>query len=175
MKQLIVIVAFLLLVPEARPRTVAIPLDWNEMRTVIDHADPRRKVRVWTGADGKKRIGGRLARISSTELEIDKGRESVSLKRREVHSIKLFPSKTHNRGHRRMVAIFSVPIAIGAFFGTMLSSVLVGGYPEGPGSGWAVYHVGAMLGVPWALWQLARKADRGSILIILNKGTATGI
>ena len=162
----------LLVAPPARAGTQMVRLGWDEMRTVVDHADPRRMVRVWVGAGGQERIKGRLAGITNAGLRIEKRQGSVSVRRGDIHSVKLFPRRTHNRGNRRAVAILSGPIVIGAFFGTMLSSVLVGGYPESPGAVWGVYHVGAMFAVPWAIWRLARRADRGSILIILDKGPA---
>ena len=51
----------LLVVPPARAGTKVIRLGWDEMRTVVDHAGPHPKVRVWVGANGKERIKGQLA------------------------------------------------------------------------------------------------------------------
>lgn len=164
----------LLAMSQASARELAITLDWNDDRTVIDHIEPRSKTRVWTGADGRQRHKGRLGGITTTGLVVLKSKTATSLESADVHSIKVFPSKTHNRGNRRMIAVLSAPIACGSSFASWILCLIAGG-PNGDelctNAGPVMLIFGSMIAVPWTLWRVARGADRGAIRIILNKGT----
>lgn len=121
------------------------------------------------------RIKGRLAGITDAGLSIEKRRGAMFVARSDVQSIKLFPSRTHNYGNRRTAAILSAPIAFGSFFGSWMLCVLAGGVNGDEicnDAGPVTLASGSMVAVPWAIWRLARRADRGSIRIIFDKTTA---
>lgn len=170
----VVLTTCLLAMSHATARAPAISLDWNDARTAIDHKEPRSKTRGWTGADGRQRHKGRLGGTTTTELGVLKPETVTSLKRGDVHSIKVFPSKTHNRGNRRVIAVLSAPIACGSSFASWILCLIAGG-PSGDELCTNARPVklifGSIIAVPWTLWRVARRADRGAIRIILNKGT----
>lgn len=168
----IVLAACSLAAPCAHAREAEIRLTWNEARTVIDHIEPRSRLHVWSGADGKTRSKGKLVAITETEVTIENRNGATSLDREHVHSIKVFPARTHAYGNRKTVAILSVPIACGSFLFTWAAVLGISDsdtitVPK------ILASIGGMLAVPVAVWQLARRADRGSIRIIL-KDTAAG-
>lgn len=166
----------LVAVPQARSGTTEVRLDWDGVRTIVDHVAPRPNVRERTVANPGQVIRARLTAVTETGLALSKGRNEISVLSEDVLSIRIFPARTRNRRNRRIAAIFAVPIGIGTFVGTtLLTALTTGGIPEGGyGHGPSIGFLAAGVAVPYLVYKKARSADRGSILIILDQGKEKG-
>ena len=137
------------------------------MRKVVDDGARRPDVRVRTVPDPGRTIRARLTAVTETGLTLLKGRNEISVRSEDVHSIRIFPVRTQNRKNRRIAAIFAVPIGIGTCLGTfVLTALTTGGIPEGGyGHGPSIGFMAAGVTVPYLVYRRAWNADRGSILI----------
>lgn len=148
---------------------ISIRLKWDEARTVIAHIEPRSKVRTWTGTGGRTRVNGWLDRITDTGMTIRTRGGPVTVERARVHSIKVFPAKTHNMRNRKGMAIWIAPVAVGSYWLTLAAVWLTTG-SDTIGADKVVPPALAAFAGPWTAWRLARRADRGSIRIVLDHG-----
>ena len=154
---------------QAQAGTVVMELSWDEMQATVNDGDFFHKVQVQTSTDPRSRVKGLLTAITETDIAIRNQRGPVILGRSNVHSIRLVPRKTVNRKNRNRAAILAVPVGIGTTFGTWLGGCLaVGGCPESTPKAGLVGIVGAAVTVPYLIYRLAWRKDRGAVRIILK-------
>ena len=146
-------------------------LQWDEMRAAVERANPQSHVRVWIGANGKRRIKARLTGITDEGLSLEKGTKPISVSRDQVHSMKFFPAKVKRRRYRNIAAIMAAPVGFGVFLGSLVvTAFATGGIPEG-GYGWGPFlgWTGAGIAVPYIVYDRARVADhRNAVRIVLQ-------
>ena len=166
------LIALLLLVAlpvSAKP--VEVEMGWDDMRTAVNHSDFLPNARVRTGPDGSSQVKGRLGRITESGLTIVRNRRPTFFDRDEVHSVRLVPRKASTRRHRQAAAIAAPLIGAGACSGFLVltcwtANACMEGLSSPPR---LAFHVGAlMIGVPYLVYRLAKRADRGSIVIVLQ-------
>ena len=156
---------------QAQAGTVVLELSWDEMQATVENGDFFPKVQVQTSTDPRSRVKGELTEITETGIAIRNQRGPVLLGRSKVHSIRLVPRKTVSRKNRNRAAILAAPVGVGTAFGTWLGGCLAsGGCPESTPKAGLVGIVGAAVTVPYLIYRLAWRKDRGSVRIILRNG-----
>lgn len=172
------VVAFAVCLATTQPafaKQVVMLSDWDEARSVMAHGDFLSKVRVWKKTGKQMQVKGRLLEVTSTGLRIALYRSETFIGQDELHWIRLVPRKGSSRRNRNLAAAFAAPAGIGACIVTYVFGCLaVGGCKEsGPSAVGLVGIFGSMIAVPVALYRLGRRADRGSVLIVLRETAAT--
>ena len=164
----VILSAFLLAPSQAHAAPLRLNLDWTEMRAVVRHADLSPKITVRTGADGKGRVKGRLVGVEEDGVVLKKSGKRISVRRDNVCMIRLMPAKGHKYRWRTVAGIAALPIGLGSY---VLGFWPYGGTPEGHPLDKTAVAVGHAIAIPVAVYQLARRADRGrgAIFITLNK------
>ena len=155
----------------AQAEQVIVRLRWDEARTTLSHGHFRAKVRVWRKTDASKSIRGQLLEMTETGIKLARDGTETLIERAEVDSIRVVPTKGRPQRTRTAAIVAGVPAGIGASLATLyLGCIAVGGCGEGGLShrDGAVGIVAAGIALPAWMYIRARKADRGSVLLILE-------
>lgn len=155
----------------ARAEHVVVRLGWDGARTTLSNGHFRDKVRVWRHADASKPLRGKLVEVTQSGIKLARKRAETLIDRAEVRSIRVVPTKGRPKGHRIAAMIGAVPAGIGASLATLyVGCVAVDGCGEGGLSDrdGAVGIVAAGIALPVWIYMRARRADRGSILLVLE-------
>lgn len=150
-----------------RAKETVVRLSWQEVRIVAAHAGFLSKVRVRTRVHGQQPIRGKLLEVTGTGLRIAIGSTERFLSRDRLHSFRLFPRKATHRRNRNIAAVAAAPVGFGTFLGTWAVACGAGACSESGGGAGALV-IPAAFAVPYLIYRAAHKADRGSLLIVLE-------
>ena len=148
-------------------RETVVHLSWHEVQVVVTQAAFLPRIRIWTKVHGQQPIRGQLLEVTGTGLRIARGKAETFLPRDRVHSFRLFPRKATQRRNRTVAAIAAVPVGFGTFLGTWALASKAGLVNESGGGAEALV-IPAAFAVPYLIYWAAHKADRGSLLIVLE-------
>ena len=169
----LLLAAALLAVPAASAKTVSVEVPWEKARTIIAEGDFLPK--IWVELHSSERLKGKLIEATGTGLRLVRLRYETKIaksgsgrrqsarrferqdtetliERKEIRTIRLRPRKTTRYKYRLLGLLGGIPpgaISVG-FFGGYLGSVLA----------WAVSY--------W-FYKLGARADRGTVLIVLDE------
>lgn len=180
------LLALALLVP---PPTSAAPLrlrlGWDDMRAVATHAEIAPRVVVWLAPGARKRVKGHLVEITDAGITLRNPRnnnpqtQNRYVSRQDVHTVRLAPVKGERfRGHPYRWRLAAVAAAFPVWLGAYYLGVSLGGIREGPifktKDAW--HGLVLAFGLPYGLYRLAWRADRGrgAIFIEVDHGQQAG-
>lgn len=161
-----VAVCLIVAVPLHAKETV-VHLSWHEVQVVVTQAAFLPRIRIRTKVHGQQPIRGQLLEVTGAGLRIARGNAERFLPRDRIHSFRLFPRKATHRSNRTVAAIAVVPVGFGTLLGTWALASKAGLASES-GGGVGALVVPAAFAVPYLIYRAARKADRGSLLIVLE-------
>jgi hypothetical protein len=162
---LAVLAACLLPAPAARAESVTVRAVWDDLRMTVDHGEFLPEVTVRTGPSRSGQFKGKLVDVSDSGITLEQRRGSRFIKRADVRSVRLVPAKGYRRGWRNVAKIVALPVGFASFFGGCL---LLGGCGEAPwNAGEIATTFGMGVGVPYVIYQLARRADRRAAAVVV--------
>ncbi len=167
---IVILSACQMAVPEARGREVSVQIAWDDLRTVVAHAEFLPKTRVWTGADGRNRVRGRLIEVNATGLTIERKDAGQFIQQSEVHSIRLVPRRPGMRRNRTIAAILAVPIGVGSLLGALMLTCPTMDVCLDTPARRMPGHLGLAVGVPYLVYRHARNMDRVAIRFVVEQG-----
>ena len=190
----LLLVAALLAVPAVSAKTVSVEVPWEKARTIIAEGDFRPKIRVELQSSERLRgklieatgMGLRLVRLRY-ETKIAKSgsgrRQSARrferqdtetlIERKEIRTIRLRPRKTTRYQYRLLGLLVGIPAG---FFGGFVGGVFAcGGNIESSSCKDAAFITGfiaTLIAVPYWFYKLGARADRGTVLIVLDESAS---
>ena len=189
----LLLAAALLAVPAASAKTVSVEVPWEKARTIIAEGDFRPKIRV--ELQSSERLKGKLIEATGTGLRLVRLRYETKIaksgspsgrrqsarrferqdtetliERKEIRTIRLRPRKTTRNKYRRLGLLAGIPAG---FFGGFVGGVLAcGGDIESSRCKDAAFITGfiaTLIAVPYGFYKLGARADRGTVLIVLDE------
>ncbi len=149
-------------------------LQWEELRRVVSQGHFRPRVSVW----GRSVVEGTLEGVTDqgilvgtrTGQGVRTGNELV--RRDEFRYMRLVPARGNPRRWRKLALIGAVPLGVVSW---LFGYAPFGGLPEGyKADAEGVIAIGTAVAVPYLVYRLARKADRGrGALFIVRKNERT--
>ena len=189
----LLLVAALLAVPAASAKTVSVEVPWEKARTIIAEGDFRPK--IWVELHSSERLKGKLIEATGTGLRLVRLRYETKIaksgspsgrrqsarrferqdtetliERKEIRTIRLRPRKTTRYKYRLLGLMGGIPAG---FFGGYVGGVLAcGGDIESSRCKAAAFITGfiaTLIAVPYWFYKLGARADRGTVLIVLDE------
>ena len=187
----LLLVAALLAVPAASAKTVSVEVPWEKARTIIAEGDFRPK--IWVELQSSERLKGKLIEATGTGLRLVRLRYETKIaksgspsgrrqsarrferqdtetliERKEIRTIRLRPRKTTRTKYRLLGLLAGIPAGFGA--GLFLGVVACGGDLDTCNVAAANTALFAtLIAVPYWLYQRGARADRGTVLIVLDE------
>ena len=188
---LLLAAALLLAVPAASAKTVSVEVPWEKARTIIAEGDFRPKIRV--ELQSSERLKGKLVGTTDAGLRLVRLRYETKIaksgngrrqsarrferqdpetliERKEIRTIRLRPRKTTRTKYRLLGLLAGIPAG---FFGGFVGGVLAcGGDIESSRCKDAAFITGFIataIAVPYGFYKLGARADRGTVLIVLDE------
>ena len=188
---LLLAAALLLAVPAASAKAVSVEVPWEKARTIIAEGDFRPKIRV--ELHSSERLKGKLIEATGTGLRLVRLRYETKIaksgsgrrqsarrferqdtetliERKEIRTIRLRPRKTTRNKYRLLGLLAGIPAG---FFGGFVGGVLAcGGDIESSRCKDAAFITGFIataIAVPYGFYKLGARADRGTVLIVLDE------
>ena len=184
------LVAAVLAVPAASAKTVSVEVPWEKARTIIAEGDFRPKIRV--ELQSSERLKGKLIEATGTGLRLVRLRYETKIAksgspsgrrqsarrferqdtetliaREDIRTIRLRPRKTTRYKYRLLGLLGGIPAGFfgGFFFGVVAS----GGDIDRWGRASDTAFFAALIAVPYWFYKLGARADRGTVLIVLDE------
>ncbi len=157
--------AVLLVTPAGLAKTVSVEVPWEKARTIIAEGDYRPKIRV--ELHSAKRLKGKLAGTSDADLRLKHRGTETSIAREEIRTIRLRPRKTTRYKYRLLGLLGGIPA--GFFGGFFFGAVASGGDIDRWGRASDTAFFAALIAVPYWFYKLGARADRGTVLIVLDE------
>ena len=165
------IAAFLLFAIPVSAKPTVLHLRWIELQTVAESSGFRKKVTVRTGPDGRSRTRGSLESINETGLVLGKRNGLTTVRRTDVHSVRLGRKRGNSYIWRTIAIAGSFPLWL---IGLSVGLAIPGGIPEG--RWWKMDRtpqgVASSIALPAGIYWLAHRADmkRRDIIVKLKRG-----
>ena len=185
----LLLVVALLAVPAASAKTVSVEVPWEKARTIIAEGDFRPKIRV--ELQSSERLKGKLIEATGTGLRLMRlryetliaksgsGRRQSArrferqdtetlIERKEIRTIRLRPRKTTRNKYRRLGLLAGIPAGFGAglFFGVVACGRDLDTCNVAAAN---TAFFATLIAVPYWLYQRGARADRGTVLIVLDE------
>ena len=184
----LLLAAALLAVPAASAKTVSVEVPWEKARTIIAEGDFRPK--IWVELQSSERLKGKLIEATGTGLRLVRLRYETKIvksgsgrrqsarrferqdtetliERKEIRTIRLRPRKTTRYKYRLLGLLGGIPAGFGAGF--FLGVVASGGDIDRWGRASDTAFFAALIAVPYWFYKLGARADRGTVLIVLDE------
>ena len=185
------LVAAVLAVPAASAETVVVQTGWGKARTMLAQGDYRPKIRV--ELQSSERLKGKLVGTTDAGLRLMRLRYETKItksgsgrrqsarrferqdtetliERKEIRTIRLRPRKTTRYKYRLIGVLAGIPAG---FFGGFVGGVLAcGGNIESSrckGAAFITGFIATLIAVPYGFYKLGARADRGTVLIVLDE------
>ena len=161
------LVAAVLAVPAASAETVVVQAGWGKARTMLAQGDYRPKIRV--ELHSSERLKGKLAGTTDAGLRLVRRGTETSIAREEIRTIRLRPRKTTRYKNRLIGLLIGIPAGFGAgfFFGAVAS----GGDIDRWGRASDTAFIATLIAVPYWFYKLGARADRRTVLIVLDESS----
>ena len=179
--------------PAASAKTVSVEVPWEKARTIIAEGDFRPKIRV--ELQSSERLKGKLIEATGTGLRLVRLRYETKIAksgspsgrrqsarrferqdtetliaREDIRTIRLRPRKTTRYKYRLLGLLGGIPAG---FFGGFVGGVLAcGGNIESSrckGAAFITGFIATAIAVPYGFYKLGARADRGTVLIVLDE------
>ena len=159
------LVAAVLAVPAASAETVVVQTGWGKARTMLAQGDYRPKIRI--ELQSSERLKGKLIEATGTGLRLVRRGTETSIAREEIRTIRLRPRKTTRYKNRLLGLLIGIPAGFGAgfFFGAVAS----GGDIDRWGRASDTAFFATLIAVPYWFYKLGARADRRTVLIVLDE------
>lgn len=164
---LVLLAAALLAVPAGHAKTVAVRTGWDEARAMLDGGEYRPKIRV--ELQSSERAKGKFIEATGAGLRIAGKGYETRFAREDIRTIRLVPRKTGRFAFRLLGLLAGIPA--GVIAGRFLALACCVGEKapvEGDGAGYITL-IGTSIAIPYGLYQLGARADRGTVLIVLDE------
>ena len=187
----LLLAAALLAVPAASAKTVSVEVPWEKARTIMAEGDYRPKIRV--ELHSSERLKGKLVGTTDAGLRLMRLRYETKIaksgspsgrrqsarrferqdtetliERKEIRTIRLRPRKTTRNKYRLLGLLAGIPAGFGA--GLFLGVVACGGDLDTCNVAAAnTAFFATLIAVPYWLYQRGARADRGTVLIVLDE------
>ena len=184
----LLLAAALLAVPAASAKTVSVEVPWEKARTIIAEGDFRPKIRV--ELQSSERLKGKLAGTTDAGLRLMRLRYETKIaksgsgrrqsarrferqdtetliERKEIRTIRLRPRKTTRYKYRLLGLLGGIPA--GFFGGFFFGAVASGGDIDRWGRASDTAFIATLIAVPYWFYQRGARADRGTVLIVLDE------
>lgn len=149
-----------------RAGEMVVRLAWADVRAVMAHADFREKIRISRKTDPDW-INVRLLDVTDGGIRIALKNRETFVGRGDLRSFRLVPRRGQNFRNRGIAAIAAVPVGLGAMLGSWALICSGGSCSEsGGGVGALAFPIG--IAVPYVIYRLASKADRGAVEVIVE-------
>ena len=187
----LLLAAALLAVPAASAKTVSVEVPWEKARTIIAEGDFRPKIRV--ELQSSERLKGKLIEATGTGLRLVRLRYETKIaksgspsgrrqsarrferqdtetliERKEIRTIRLRPRKTTRTKYRLLGLLAGIPAGFWAGGFSSLACCLHDGASASEALG-AVVFFGVLIAVPYWFYKLGARADRRTVLIVLDE------
>ena len=158
---------FVLAAIPASAKPTVITLEWSEFREMAEHIRFRKKVTVFTGAEGRDQIRMKLAGVSDSGITLAKKALRIAIDREDVHSVRMSPRWGNPLKWRLIAGALAFPLW---FVGMNLGLMIPDGIPAGRwyNSDHAPQGFTVSLALPMAVYLLAQRADRRNGAIIFK-------
>ena len=187
----LLLAAALLAVPAASAKTVSVEVPWEKARTIIAEGDFLPK--IWVELHSSERLKGKLIEATGTGLRLVRLRYETKIaksgsgrrqsarrferqdtetliERKEIRTIRLRPRKTTRTKYRLLGLLGGIPVG---FFGGVVGAALAcGGNIESSrckDAARATGFIATLIAVPYGFYKLGARADRGTVLIVLDE------
>ena len=187
----LLLAAALLAVPAASAKTVSVEVPWEKARTIIAEGDFLPK--IWVELQSSERLKGKLIEATGTGLRLVRLRYETKIaksgsgrrqsarrferqdtetliERKEIRTIRLRPRKTTRTKYRLLGLLGGIPA--GYFGGVVGAALACGGNIESSrckDAARATGFIATLIAVPYAFYKLGARADRGTVLIVLDE------
>lgn len=165
-RALVLLTAALLAVAAGQAKTVVVRASWEKARAMLAGGEYRPKIRV--ELQSSERVKGEFIEATAEALRIaGKGYETRFV-REDIRTIRLVPRKTGRFAYRLLGLLAGIPA--GVIAGRFLALACCVGEEapvEGDGAGYITL-IGTSIAIPYGLYQLGARADRGTVLIVLD-------
>ena len=163
----LLLAAALLAVPAASAKTVSVEVPWEKARTIIAEGDFRPKIRV--ELQSSERLKGKLAGTTDTGLRLKSRGTETSIAREEIRTIRLRPRKTARTKNRWLGLLAGIPAGYGTGILVAKTTICGGNLGEcGVTAGYTVI-IATLIAVSYGFYKLGARADRGTVLIVLDE------
>ena len=163
----LLLAAALLAVPAASAETVVVQTGWGKARTMLAQGDFRPKIRV--ELHSSERLKGKLAGTTDTGLRLKSRGTETSIAREEIRTIRLRPRKTARTKNRRLGLLAGIPAGYGTGILVAKTTICGGNLGEcGVTAGYTVI-IATLTAVSYWFYKLGARADRGTVLIVLDE------
>ena len=164
---LLLVAALLLAVPAASAKTVSVEVPWGKARTMLAQGDYRPKIRV--ELHSSERLKGKLAGTTDTGLRLKSRGTETSIAREDIRTIRLRPRKTTRNKYRRLGLLAGIPAGYGTGILVAKTTICGGNLGEcGVAAGYTVI-IATLIPVSYWFYQRGARADRGTVLIVLDE------
>ncbi len=157
--------AVLLVTPAGLAKTVSVGVPWGKARTIIAEGDYRPKIRV--ELHSSERLKGKLAGTTDAGLRLVRRGTETSIAREDIRTIRLRPRKTTRYKYRLLGLMGGIPA--GFFGGFFFGAVASGGDIDRWGRSSDTAFFATLIAVPYWFYKRGARADRGTVLIVLDE------
>ncbi len=183
--------AVLLVTPAGLAKTVSVEVPWEKARTIMAEGDFRPK--IWVELQSSERLKGKLIEATGTGLRLVRLRHETKIAksgspggrrrsarferqgsetliaREDIRTIRLRPRKTTRYKYRLIGLLVGIPAGFGMGH---LGGTVAGGGELDYRNGNPIFitaFIATLIAVPYWFYKLGARADRGTVLIVLDE------